>query len=501
MSRSSVCALLALSLAISAPVSRAQPAAPAIAPDKPLSLDEAIALAVKKNFNLQIQANTLLRQQDQLEIAKATFDPTIGATFNKSFNQTASRTSLLEGTATDNTSFGLNASQLLPWTNGTITINTSPNLSRSATNNPNDLFNPTYNFGLGATLRQSLLRGFGSAAAHYNYDRTKIGVGLAYISYRSQVLNLISQTENAYFDLVNARETLRIRQLSLETSQRFLDESTTRRQTGVATDLDVLQAEVQVSTNRRNVIQAEQAIRNAEENLLNLINVPNFDVRPGPVKFDPYTDGTPSFAVSYKIARDAYPSTLTETETLRQLQLDLENARRNLRPALDLTAGAGYTARASKVSYSDAIGNLPHEHGRNWVVGLSYSMPWGQRADKARYHQAQLDITSQKLRIDQVEQQLIVSVRQAVRAIETQIAVVDAAARTTELSERQYEQQKARFDAGLATAFLVLQAQDTLENNRFAELTAKLQLRRSVTQLRQLEGTSIERYRIDMPKP
>ena len=47
----------------------------------------------------------------------------------------------------------------------------------------------------------------------------------------------------------------------------------------------------------------------------------------------------------------------------------------------------------------------------------------------------------------------------------------------------------------------MLQAQDTLENNRFAELTAKLQLRRSVTQLRQLEGTSIERYRIDMPKP
>lgn len=496
MSRSSVCALLAACLFAASPAVRAQ----TIAPDKPLSLEDAIALAVKKNFNLQIQTNSLQRQQEQLEIAKSVLDPTIGATFNKSYTKQAARTSLLDGTANDNTSFGVNASQLLPWTNGTVTLSTSPNLGRSATNNPNDLFNPSYAFGVGATVRQPLLRNFGSIVVRSNIENTKIGIGIAYINYRNTVLNLISQTENAYFDLVTARETLRIRQMSLETSQRFFEETKTRRTTGVATDLDVLNAEVQVSTNRRNVIQGEQTIRNAEENLLNLINVPEFDTRPGPVKFDLYTDGTPNFTVSYKIARDAYPATLTETETMKQLQIALDNAKRNLKPTLDLTAGAGYTARTSRESYWDAIGNLPHEHGRSWNVGLSYSMPWGQRADKARYRQAQIDINSQKLRIEQVEQQLIVSVRQAVRAIETQIAVVEAATRTTELSERQYEQQKARFDAGLATAFLVLQAQDTLENNRFAELTAKLQLRRSATQLRQLEGSSLERYRVVLPR-
>lgn len=495
MSRISA-ALLALSLLVAAPATQAQ----TIAPDKPLSLEDAIALAVKKNFNLQIQSNTLQRQQESLEIAKSIFDPTIGASFSKSYNKTAARTSLLDGTASDSTSYGLSGSQLLPWTNGTLTVNTSPNLSRSASNNTNDIFNPAYSFGLGATLRQPLLRNFGSDAAHSNILSTKIGVGIAFLTYRNQVLNLISQTENAYFDLVTARETLRIRQMSLETSNRFFEETKTRRTSGVAIDLDVLNAEVQVSTNRRNVIQAEQAIRNAEENLLNLINVPEFDTRPGPVKFDAYTDGTPVFAVSYKVARDAYPATLTETETLKQLQIAVDNSKRNLKPQLDLTLSGGYTARASRESYADAIGNLIPEHGRNWGVGLSYSMPWGQRADKARYRQAQLDVNSQKLRIEQVEQSLIVSVRQAVRAIETQIAVVDAAARATELSEKQYEQQKDRYNAGLATAFVVLQAQDALENARFAELTAKLQLRRAAIQLRQLEGTSIERYRIKLPQ-
>ena len=69
MSRSSVCALLLLSLAALAPA-HAQTAA-AIAPDKPLGLDEAIALAVQKNFDLQTQTLTLEQQKEALIIAES----------------------------------------------------------------------------------------------------------------------------------------------------------------------------------------------------------------------------------------------------------------------------------------------------------------------------------------------------------------------------------------------------------------------------------------------
>lgn len=497
MSRSFACALL-LSFAALPPL-QAQTGA-AIAADKPLALEDAIGFAVRKNFNLQIQANSVERQKDQLEVAKSIFDPSIGASFTKSYSKSAARTSLLEGTADDRTSFGLNASQLLPWTNGTLSLSTAPNLSRAATNNSNDLFNPAYNFGVGATLRQPLLRNFGPAAAKSNIERTKIGVGLAYITYKSQVLNLIRDTETAYYALVSARETLRIRESSLTLAQRLFDENSARRSTGVMTDLDVLSAEVGVANARRGVIQAEESVRNAEENLLNLINVPEFDTRPGPVKFEDYTESAPNLAQSYKLAREFYPSTLTETETLRQLQIDLDTARRNLRPTLDLNAGLGYTARVGNESYSDTVSNLIDEHGNNWSIGLSYSMPWGRRADRARFRQAQLDINSQKLRIDQAEQQLSVLVRQAVRSVETSLAAVEIASKATELAARQYDQQKARFDAGLTTSRQVLQFQDDLENARFQELSAKLTLRRAASELRRLEGTSIQRYRVQLPQ-
>ena len=41
--------------------------------------------------------------------------------------------------------------------------------------------------------------------------------------------------------------------------------------TGIATDLEVLQAEVGVANARRALLQAEQTVRNNEDSLLNLI--------------------------------------------------------------------------------------------------------------------------------------------------------------------------------------------------------------------------------------
>ena len=73
---------------------------------------------------------------------------------------------------------------------------------------------------------------------------------------------------------------------------------------------------------------------------------------------------------------------------------------------------------------------------------------------------------------------------------------VEIAAKATELAARQYDQQKARFDAGLSTSRVVLQFQDDLENARIAELQSKLALRRAVAELRRLEGTSLQRFKL-----
>lgn len=518
MPRSNVRALLALSLSCATAFGQAPAAAPtqpsvannqAATAEKPFTLEDAIALALQKNFDLQIQGYTVGNAREQVIIQEAAFDPTVTANVSRSLNQQASQTSRLddlnnpgalrEGPRNDNTTMRVGATlPRIPQTNGTLSVTT--NVSRQATNSSNALLNPQFNHGVSANLNQPLLRDAGRKAATAALERAKLGLNIASINYKSRVLSVISDTENAYYNLVAARETLRIRQLTLQYNQRFFEENQARRSTGVATDLDVLSAEVGVATARQGVVQAEQSVRDAEDRLLNLINVPDFEVRVGPVAFDDYRAGAPNFATSYKRAREYYPETLSAEEQIKQLQIDLETARRNQLPDLDLVASLGYSARATNAGYQQAIANLPNDHGNNWQLGLNYSMPWGRHADKARYRVAQTNLNSQKLRLDQLEQSLMVSVRSSVRAVETQLIAVEIASKGTELATRQYEQQKARFDAGLATSRQVLLVQDDLETARFRELTARLQLRRAVAELHRLEGTSIERFRVQLPQ-
>jgi outer membrane protein len=501
-------ALLALTLTTATVFAQA-PAAntaqpPVAASEPPFSLQDAIALALKKNFDLQVQAYNVSNAKDAIAIQEAAFDPTITASGRRSVNQQASVTSRLddisgtvrEAPRSDSTTMSVGATlPRIPATNGSLSVNT--NLSRVASNT-NALVNPNFGHGVSATLNQPLLNGAGRHMAVAALERAKIGLSIATIAYRSRVLGVISDTENAYYNLVASRETLRIRQLTFEYNQKLFEENQARRTTGVATDLDVLSAEVGVANARRGIIQAEQTVRDAEDRLLNLINMPNFDVRVGPVAFNEYTEGPPSFAASYKRAREVYPDTMSIEEAIKQLQIDLETARRNQLPDLDLVASLGYTARATSAGYEQAIANLPNDHGNNWVVGLNYSMPWGKHADKARYRTAQTNLASRKLQLDQLEQSLMVNVRTAVRAVETNLATVQIATKATELAARQYDQQKARYDAGLSTSRQVLLTQDDLENARFNELSTRVALRRAVAELHRLEGSSIERFGVQL---
>lgn len=526
MSRSSVCVLIA-SLLLAAANARAQDATPSAPPtpapvvvppngetraqeqvraeqatpppapsNVPLTLEECIALAMKKNFDLQIEGFRVEQAREALVVARADFLPTFTGSTQRTLNRSTILVPNNDGTTevlardSNSTTFRAGVSERIPYTNGTLSV--SGSLSR------NSVQRPPYSSGISATLNQPLLNGAGSTIARSAIQRSQLGLNIAQVNFRSRVLSVIRDTENAYYNVVTTRENLRIRQLSLELAQRLLEENQARRATGVATDLDVATAEVGVANARRAVIQADQSVRNAEDALLSLINTPTFDVRPGPVAFSDINIQTPDFARSYKAARDNYPDTLSAEETIRQLEIDVATARRNRLPTLNLVASIGYNDTES--SYRAAFDALRDDPGDTRSVGLTYSIPWGMRADRARYRSAVAGLNAQKTRLEQLELQLLVSVRSAVRAVETNVASVEIAQQATQLAARQYDLQKARFDAGLATSRLVLEAQDDLETARLNELTAKANLWSALAELHRLEGTSIERFGVQLPQ-
>jgi len=495
--QSIVLGLLAIGL-----VARAQPAAAPNLPTgtAPLTLQECIARAVKKNFNLAISGYSVATARESLVIANANFDPTLGASSSRVLTQAAATTSKLDGTSTssgqrtDSTTTQLSVSQAIPQTNGTVTLTT--NLSRQASNSANFLFNPIFGDTASLSVSQPLLKNFGSTVARAPINTAKLGVDIANLNYRTSVLSTIQQTESAYYSLVYARENLRVLQHSLELAQTLYDENLAKKNVGTGTDLDVFTAQVGVQTARNSVVQAANTVQNAQDTLLNVIGPTDFTTGIGDVSFAnlPQEQNIPSFDASYTLALNNSPGYASQQATIKQLEISAATAKQNRLPTLNLTGALGYNA--TDASYSDVIASLPNHHGNNWSLGLVYSMPWGMHADRARYRTALDNLEQQKVTLAQFEQNLLVSVRSAVRAVQANLTSVEISAQSTQLSMKNYDLTKAQFDAGLATSRQVLQAQQDLEAVRVQELQARINLFNAISNLHQLEGTSLAKYNV-----
>src|SRR5688572_28257314 len=112
------------SLGHTPPAAPTQPVAPApVGTEKPFTLEEAIALALRKNFDLQLQSFTVENAKDAIAIQEAAFDPTINASATRSLNQRAANVSTLEGeqaepTRTNDMNVNIGVTERISATNG-----------------------------------------------------------------------------------------------------------------------------------------------------------------------------------------------------------------------------------------------------------------------------------------------------------------------------------------------------------------------------------------------
>ncbi len=458
-----------------------------------LTLEQCIARALQKNFDLEIGRYNPEIAKDSIVVTQGNFQPVVTVSGAHGKNTTGATGVTTRSSAT---SSNLRAGVSQRLYSGT-TLSASSRLDRSASDPAVIALNPAYNSDVTLSVRQDLLSGFGRGVNEAPVNRARIGFDIANLNYRTTALTVIQNTENAYYNLVFSREQLSVRNFSLALANRLYDEAKTRRDTGVATDLDVLQAEVGVANARRNVLLAEQSVQDRQDALLALIGQFELEQSIGTVRFSEFTGLTPVFASSYQMARQNQPDYLATVASIEQLKLDLKIAKDATKPDLSVGAAVGLNGRNG--SGSDAFGDALDRQNHSWQVDFSFSYPWGQASDKARYRQSFSILSREQSRLRQLEQSIEVQVRSAVRSVETNVESVKIASLASALSQKQYELEKARFDAGLSTSRRVLEAQDDLETNRVSELSARVTLHTAVAALHRIEGSSLQRYGVNVP--
>jgi len=495
-----VVSLLALNLMLSAGFAQTPPLAKA-APD--LTLEECVSRALAKNFDVTMQRLTTNSASSDVEIAKASFDPNLSFDTSRAFNKNPPDTSYDAATGTysrtstkqESQDSHLSVSQKIA-TGATITATGVLDRNKNSPAYTTYGLNPAYTGNVGLVVRQPLFKGAGTGVNRAAIERAKLGLSRSNYDLKSTVLTVVRNVESAYYNLVFAREQRDVRNFSLEVAQKLLEENKARRATGVATDLEVLQSEVQVANAQRDLVLSNQTVRNNEDALLQLVGQFEFDQTPGAVRFTDEPIPAVSFDSSYKLARDNQPDFLSTTLSLEQLKLDVKTAKNARLPQVDLGGSVGEASKED--TYNRASSEVWNGKGYNWQVDLSVTMPWGFRAENARYRQAQLALNREQAHLQQIEQNILVQVRSAVRAVETNEENVRISSLAPDLSQKQFEQEKARYEAGLSTFRFVQQSQADLDTARVNELQAKVNLRVSLADLARLEGSSLARYKISL---
>lgn len=459
-----------------------------------LSLDAAIQSALQNNLGILIERYAPIIARDDIEAARSTFDPVITTGFDASNRSSPTAASALDGSPrpeTSNRTFSAGVSQRLA---SGATIGASTGINRYGSNSSFSLINPDYTSDLSFSLRQPLLRGFGSTINLAPIARAQSRLRQSEFQLRQVVQEVVAETEIRYWDLAAAKARKAFYQLSLDLAESLLEETREREKLGLATNVDVLQAEASRALRTEDLILAQQAIEDNEDRLRNLIGTISPDPEPSLLvatlpEIDPEL---PPFSDILQTALANNIQTHIQHQVIRQSQIDREVARNNRLPNLDVVAGGGLLGRTD--SANAAFRNSLHADGHVWNAGIQLSFPWGLREGNARYRQASRQAERAHTQLARIQQELLLQLRTAWRNVAAAKQRVQSTGASVLLNEESYDRERARYESGLATLRNVLEAQRDLDDARLRYLEAATDLLRGTIRLSLLDGTLLSRH-------
>ncbi len=482
-----------------------------------LDLTGAYQLALARNLNLHVGRYDLAVANANLRGSGGIFDPTFNTFLN--YDSTRQPTStVLEGAnvaESENMRFGLGLNQLLP--SGTQ-VGLEWSSFRGETNSEFFFLNPRWDANIRATLTQPLLNGFGTTAnrsaiiiAENLRDQTAIG-------FEVQVIELLNNVEQAYWELVATREAIAVTEQSLALAERLLEETRQRVEVGTSAPIDMVQSQATVATRKQELIYANNAAANAEDNLKGLLG---FDLpREWQIRIET-TDSyeikpvLPNLEKSIETALDKRPAILQQELEMQRLQHNVDVAKNRALPRFDFTGSYAFGGVSGTSTITDDDGNQvtiregwgdAAEQVFNfdfpaWTVGLQYTVPIGN-------HQAKETLAANRYQRDRagaqlaaLKQEITRQVRFAVRSLEDGAAAIDAAVASRRLAERNLEAEQTKFDNGLSTNFQVSEIQDALASAQFSEIRARVDYRKALAAYYGSTGTFLESKNVEIADP
>lgn len=270
---------------------------------------------------------------------------------------------------------------------------------------------------------------------------------------RASRLNLVSEVRKSYYQILLAEQSLEVLRGSERMMTGVVEDTRVRLENELASEYDLITAEVQLSNLQPTIFEVENGVRTAKQMMKMLLDLPA-DV-----------EITVTGTLDEMTARAAavFSTDISDNSDLRSLQIQGDVMERQLQllrtqrmPSLVAFGNVTFMGQDQLANFGEVMMGMPPRTAFKWQnpinVGARLSVPlFAGRTNRMREKQlsnaiGQLDYNRQYL-----EAGLGVQVTNAINSISTAREKMMANQRTIAQAQKGYDISKVRYDAGMGT--------------------------------------------------
>ena len=534
-----VATTLMLMLAVILP---AQPRVGVNGEQRKISLNEAIQLALENNLELETERSNVQSAKVAIEAAKGVFDPFLR--YTPSFEDRNTPTaSVLQGSSGNlNEKFFNNNFELRKKTGiqgGALTA-TFDN-SRQTSTNPFTSLTPLTSARLGVAYIQPLLRNRTIDRERAELVIRNKQVGISELDFELRSIDVVARVEQAYWDLVAARQDLEVKTDAVKLAQEQLERNRRMIDSGTLAPIELSSSQAELERRRDTLLSALGVVTELENQLKTLLTkdrdaemwaqelVPTntaIEAAPAVKELEP----------ALKVALSQRPELKHVDQRLEVNDIDTRVNREQLKPLVNLVGSytlsglAGKTSTgenpftASNVSlyerlnllssraglpafvppsfgslpdfliggYGSTLSNIFVGRYPTYQAGLQIDIPIRNRQAKAAVEQSLIVERRLKIERARAEQAIGTQVRNALQSLETSRQRIVAAEAGSKAAKDRLDSEVRLYQTGESTNFFVLTRQNEFLDARRRELLAKLDFNKASARFLQSVGETLK---------
>ncbi len=418
-----------------------------------LSKEQAVTTMLDNNFGIQIANNQVAIAKNNTSILNGDFLPSLTGNAGTNFDRSDSTTD-----------FG-----------GALDANGNPR--------PDNVINAaeTTRYNASINLDYTLFDGLGR---HYNFKQLKEQYNLSQLQARETIENTMLQLFSVYYEVARLEENVGVLENALQISKERAIRASYQFEYGQANKLQVLNAQVDITTDSINVLNARQNLRNAQRDLNVVLNQNLED--------NIVADTTVVFISTLLI--DSYIEKATQNNVrLLQAERDMaisdyqiKGAKALFLPTVGLTGSYGWNR-----SNNPASAFFPSTTATSSSLAVGASLRWdifdGGRAITGLKN-AKIVLDSQELTKKRLEQEVARDIANAKGNYSNAVAIYDLQEQNVLTNQDNFTRSQERLKLGQITSVEFRQAQLNLLNAQVTKNAAKYTAKLAELQVLQLTG-------------